>query len=67
MMRIWMTDLLFFVVQLVFSVVKTKIIHHSSMTYLPLTYLAAALAPLNVWISRRLLTLDLAQDRGALW
>ncbi len=39
-MRIWMT-VLFFVVLVLFSVVKTKIIHYSSMTYLPLTFLAA--------------------------
>jgi len=39
-MRVWMI-VLFFVVLVVFSIVKTKIIHYSSMTYLPLTYLAA--------------------------
>lgn len=39
-MRIWMIVLMA-VVLVVFSVVKTKIVHYSSMTYLPLTYLAA--------------------------
>ncbi|RPI68912.1 MAG: glycosyltransferase family 39 protein [Ignavibacteriae bacterium] len=39
MMRIWMIVLLC-VVLVVFSSVKTKIVHYSSMTYLPLTYLA---------------------------
>lgn len=42
-MRIWMIVLLC-VVLLVFSAVKTKIIHYSSMTYLPLTYLATVYA-----------------------
>lgn len=39
-MRRWMT-VLFFVVLVVFSAVTTKIVHYSSMTYIPLTYLAA--------------------------
>jgi hypothetical protein len=39
-MRIWMIVLMG-VVLVVFSIVKTKIIHYSSMTYLPLTFLAA--------------------------
>lgn len=39
-MRIWMIVLMC-VVLVVFSIVKTKIIHYSSMTYLPLTFLAA--------------------------
>lgn len=38
--RVWMIVLLL-VVLIVFSIVKTKIIHYSSMTYLPLTFLAA--------------------------
>lgn len=42
-MRIWMIVLLC-VVLVVFSAVKTKIIHYSSMTYLPLTYLATVYA-----------------------
>lgn len=33
--------ILFFIVLLVFSFVKTKIVHYSSLCYLPLTYLAA--------------------------
>lgn len=36
----WMT-LLFWVVLLLFSIVKTKIVHYSSLCYFPLTYLAA--------------------------
>lgn len=39
-MRLWMIVLLL-VVLVVFSAVKTKIVHYSSLTYLPLTYLAA--------------------------
>src|SRR5690606_14693204 len=38
--KLWM-KVLFFVVLILFSVVKTKIIHYSSMCWLPLTYLAA--------------------------
>jgi hypothetical protein len=45
-MRRWMI-VLFFVVLTVFSAVTTKIVHYSSMTYIPMTYLAA------VWIMRR--------------
>jgi hypothetical protein len=40
MMRVWMI-VLGAVVLVVFSLVKTKIVHYSSMTYLPLTFLAA--------------------------
>ncbi len=47
-MRIWMT-VLFFVVLVVFSIVKTKIVHYSSLTYLPMTYLAAL--TIERWIS----------------
>lgn len=39
-MRLWMIVLLL-VVLVVFSAVKTKIVHYSSLTYLPLTYLTA--------------------------
>lgn len=46
-LRIWMITLMI-VVLVVFSAVKTKIIHYSSLTYLPLTFLAA------VAIERRL-------------
>ncbi len=38
--RRWM-KVMFWVVLIVFSVVKTKIIHYSSLTYFPLTFLAA--------------------------
>lgn len=47
-MRIWMIVLMC-VVLVVFSVVKTKIIHYSSMTYLPLTFLAAVF--LHRWMA----------------
>ena len=38
--RKWML-ILFWVVLILFSIVKTKIVHYSSMCYFPLTYLAA--------------------------
>lgn len=38
--RLWMS-VLFWVTLLLFSVVKTKIVHYSSLCYFPLTYLAA--------------------------
>ena len=38
--RAWMV-VLFWVVMIVFSIVKTKIVHYSSMTYFPLSFLAA--------------------------
>lgn len=38
--RTWMA-VLFWVVLILFSIVKTKIIHYSSLCYLPLTFLAA--------------------------
>jgi 4-amino-4-deoxy-L-arabinose transferase-like glycosyltransferase len=38
--RLWMT-ILFWVVLILFSVVKSKIVHYSSMCYFPLTFLAA--------------------------
>lgn len=43
----WMS-ILFWVVLILFSLVKTKIVHYSSLCYLPLTFLAA-LAIENVW------------------
>lgn len=36
----WMT-ILFWVVLIVFSIVKTKIVHYSSLTYFPMSFLAA--------------------------
>src|SRR5262249_42718142 len=36
----WML-ILFWVVMLLFSIVKTKIVHYSSLTYFPLSFLAA--------------------------
>lgn len=38
--RLWMV-ILFWAVLIIFSVVKTKIIHYSSLTYLPMAFLAA--------------------------
>jgi 4-amino-4-deoxy-L-arabinose transferase-like glycosyltransferase len=38
--KIWMGTL-FFVVLILFSIVKTKIVHYSSLCYFPLTYLGA--------------------------
>jgi 4-amino-4-deoxy-L-arabinose transferase-like glycosyltransferase len=38
--RLWMI-ILFWVVLILFSIVKSKIVHYSSMCYFPLTYLAA--------------------------
>lgn len=46
--RLWQVTL-FFVVLVVFSVVKTKIVHYSSMTYLPMTFLAAV--AMQRWLS----------------
>lgn len=39
-LRLWMA-ILFWVTLLLFSIVKTKIVHYSSLCYFPLTYLAA--------------------------
>jgi len=39
--RFWMTSL-FWVVMILFTVVTTKIVHYSSMAYLPLSFLAAS-------------------------
>jgi 4-amino-4-deoxy-L-arabinose transferase-like glycosyltransferase len=41
---LWM-QILFFVVLILFSIVKTKIVHYSSMCYFPLTFIAA----LSIW------------------
>jgi 4-amino-4-deoxy-L-arabinose transferase-like glycosyltransferase len=38
--KLWMT-ILFWVVLILFTIVKSKIVHYSSMCYFPLTYLAA--------------------------
>lgn len=57
-MRRWMIAL-FFVVLVVFSAVTTKIVHYSSMTYIPMTYLAA------MWILRRGLVASATFTAGA--
>ncbi len=41
LMKRWMI-ILFWVVLILFSIVKTKIVHYSSLAYFPLTFLAAA-------------------------
>jgi 4-amino-4-deoxy-L-arabinose transferase-like glycosyltransferase len=41
--KVWMT-ILFWVVLILFTIVKSKIVHYSSMCYFPLTYLAALTA-----------------------
>ncbi|MCY7349387.1 MAG: glycosyltransferase family 39 protein [Cytophagaceae bacterium] len=46
----WMV-ILFWVVLILFSIVKSKIVHYSSMCYFPLTYLAA-LALEQIWTNR---------------
>lgn len=51
----WWT-ILFWVVLILFSIVSTKIVHYSSMTYLPLSFLAATViyktnwSELNAWV-----------------
>lgn len=47
-MERWWT-ILFWVVLLLFSVVSTKIVHYSSMTYLPLSFLAAVVIEQTNW------------------
>lgn len=44
----WWT-ILFWVVLILFSIVSTKIVHYSSMTYLPLSYLAASVIYKTNW------------------
>ena len=60
-MQQWMI-VLFCVVMVVFSAVTTKIIHYSSMCYLPLTYLAAR--ALEQFVSGRRTSLTLLQKGG---
>jgi len=48
--RRWMV-ILFWVVLILFSIVKTKIVHYSSLCYFPLTYLAA-LQLERIWMKR---------------
>lgn len=49
----WMW-ILFWVVLILFSIVKTKIVHYSSMCYFPITYLAA-LQIVRLWSDRAVL------------
>jgi 4-amino-4-deoxy-L-arabinose transferase-like glycosyltransferase len=48
--RRWMV-ILFWVVLILFSLVKTKIVHYSSLCYFPLTYLAAIRLE-RIWLKR---------------
>jgi 4-amino-4-deoxy-L-arabinose transferase-like glycosyltransferase len=49
--RLWMM-IMFWVVLILFSIVKTKILHYSSLTYFPMTFLAAWVW--EKWIDRKL-------------
>ncbi|GAB5558026.1 MAG: phospholipid carrier-dependent glycosyltransferase [Schleiferiaceae bacterium] len=50
-MTLWMKSL-FWVVLILFTIVKSKIVHYSSMAYFPLTYLAAS--TVMSWIEGRI-------------
>lgn len=62
----WMM-VLFWVVLILFTIVKSKIVHYSSMTYFPLTYLAALVVEriisgqiqLNKWMKFGLLSISI--------
>jgi hypothetical protein len=54
--KTWMI-ILFFVVLIIFSIVKTKIIHYSSLCYFPLSFLAAYTME-NSFYSNKLLKLE---------
>jgi 4-amino-4-deoxy-L-arabinose transferase-like glycosyltransferase len=64
-MKKWMI-ILFWVVLILFSIVKTKIVHYSSLAYFPLTFLAAAFVyrahlkqmSWNRWISAVIVSLS---------
>ncbi len=64
LMKLWMV-ILFWVVLILFSIVKTKIVHYSSLAYFPLTFLAASFVycahlqqiKWNRWISAAIITL----------
>lgn len=49
--RLWM-QIMFWVVLILFSIVRTKILHYSSLTYFPLTFLAAWVW--EKWIDRKI-------------
>jgi hypothetical protein len=51
----WWT-ILFWVVMILFSIVSTKIVHYSSMTYLPLSFLAAMVVHRVSWKELKLYT-----------
>ena len=51
LMKTWML-VLFWVVLILFSIVKTKIVHYSSLAYFPLTFLAAGFV-YNAWQNRQ--------------
>ena len=51
LMKKWMM-ILFWVVLILFSIVKTKIVHYSSLTYFPMTFLAAGYV-YNAWQNKQ--------------
>ena len=51
LMKKWML-ILFWVVLILFSIVKTKIVHYSSLAYFPMTFLAAGFV-YNAWKNRQ--------------
>ncbi len=51
-LKLWM-GILFWVVLILFSIVKTKIVHYSSLCYLPLTFIAARGAYVQIKSLRR--------------
>jgi 4-amino-4-deoxy-L-arabinose transferase-like glycosyltransferase len=51
LMKKWMVILLW-VVLILFSVVKTKIVHYSSLAYFPLTFMAAGFV-YNAWLNKQ--------------
>ncbi|MEO6167510.1 MAG: glycosyltransferase family 39 protein [Chitinophagales bacterium] len=53
-MRRWML-ILFWVVMILFTLVKTKIIHYSSLTYFPLSFLAAIVID-DAWQYRKIIS-----------
>lgn len=55
--RLWMR-ILFWVVLVVFSLVKTKIVHYSSLCYLPLTFLAAD------WLNQKIENQETIKTKG---
>ena len=53
---LWM-KILFWVVMILFTIVKTKIVHYSSMSYLPLSFLAAIII-YSLWKEKEIIKLN---------